>query len=191
MEPSLLVIEAPALRGAVLKLFGSSAVSVVAGDYERVAALGGNVEVGLEREEGVRYNPRIARISLLALDEGGICELHHLRGAVWSALRDARMLVELQDGDVRRIAERVLAAGSDDDTPILTIRAVIALDTVRHLHMTTLETADKRAYLNSTLIRSLLESDSSVPAHLKVKLQHAVNMQERVLMDSGDGVLDG
>jgi hypothetical protein len=101
------------------------------------------------------------------------------------------MLVELQDGDVRRIAERVLAAGSDDDTPILTIRAVIALDTVRHLHMTTLETADKRAYLNSTLIRSLLESDSSVPAHLKVKLQHAVNMQERVLMDSGDGVLDG
>jgi hypothetical protein len=185
-----LVVEAPALRGAVLKLLGSSAVSVIAADYERVAALGGNVEIGLVREEGVRYNPRIARVSLLSLEEGGVRELSALRAVVWSTLRDAGALKELRDDEIRRTAESVLSEADSAETPILTIRAAIALDTVRHLHMTVLGTADKLAYLRSKLIRSLLQQDSGVPSNLKVKLQHAVNVQERVLASSGEGDLD-
>jgi hypothetical protein len=56
--------------------------------------------------------------------------------------------------------------------------------------MTVLGTADKLAYLRSKLIRSLLQQDSGVPSNLKVKLQHAVNVQERVLASSGEGDLD-
>ncbi len=190
MESSLLIVEAPALRGAVLKLFGSSAISVVASDYERVAALGGNVEVGLVREEGVRYNPRIARVSLLVLEEGGIRELNHLRATVWSTLGDARRLVELEDEDIRRTAEWVLSEDDTEQAPIRTIRAAIALDTVRHLHMTTLEEADKRAYLSSQAIRSLVKEGASVLSNLDRKLQHAVMMQERLLAVSGEGDLD-
>lgn len=190
MESSLLVVEAPALRGAVLKLFGSSAVQVIAGDYERVATLGGNVEVGLVREEGVRYNPRIARVSLLSLEEGDVRELSVLRAVVWSTLRDTTALTGLRDDDIRRTVACVLSEADSAETPILTIRAAIALDTVRHLHMTVLDKADKLAYLHSTSIRSLLQEGSSVPSKLKVKLQDAVKKQERVLVSSGEGGLD-
>lgn len=190
MESSLLVVEAPALRGAVLKLFGALAISAIASDYERVAAHGGNVEVGLVREEGVRYNPRIARISLLVLDEGGIRELGHLRATIWSTLRDAHRLADLEDRDIREVAECVLSGDDSEQALIHTIRAAIALDTVRHLHMTALEMADKRAYLSSKAIRSLVKQDSSAASNLDRKLQHAVTMQERLLANSGEGDLD-
>jgi hypothetical protein len=190
MESSLLVVEAPALRGAVLKLFGTAGVSVIAADYERVAALGGNVEVGLNREEGVRYNPRIARVSQLALDEGGIRELSALRAVIWSTVSDAKALMELRDLDVRLMAQCVLSDDESAETSVLTIRAVLVLDRIRHLHMTVLDAADKLDYISSTSLRALLREGSLVPPNLRMKLQHAVSMQERLLASSDEGNLD-
>ncbi len=187
MESSLLVVEAPALRGAVEKLFGKPAISIVATDYERVAALGGNVEEGLVREQGVRFNPRIARVSLLALEEGRLRELSTLRAVVWSTLRDVGALEELPDADIRRMVACVLSDEARVEEPVSTIRAAIALDTVRHLHMTVLDRADKLSYIRSRSMSDLLRDGSLIPSNLKVKLQYAVMMQERMLTSSAQG----
>jgi hypothetical protein len=191
MQSSLLVVEAPALRGAVAKLFGEAAVAVIASDYEQAAAHGGNVEVGLVREEGVSYNKRIARLSLLALDEGGVRSLSDLRAVMWSTIIDVEALDTISEGEVRAKAVAVRVEEESGDTLVNAIRAVIALDTIRHLHMTTLAPTDKLAYIESEKLAALLRAEATTPPVLKVKLQHAMKMQRRLIETVEDGGGDG
>jgi hypothetical protein len=191
MRSSLLAVQAPALRVAIAKLFGESAVPVIVGDYEHVAALGGNSEVGLVREEGVSYNQRMARISLLALEEGGVRNLSELRALLWSTLPDIAGLGGLSDDEIRLKAAAVLSGDNSSDTAVNTIRAAIALDTIRHFHMTMLDKMEKLAYMRSAIIVALLREDCPIAEKLKVKLEHAIKMQLRLLESVDDGVRDG
>lgn len=190
MKSSQLVVEAPALRRAIVKLLGEQAVPTIAIDYERAAALGGNMEHGIVREQGVSYNPRIARVASIAIEDGGIRDLAGVRIAIWSTIADVGALKILDDAAIRDRAADVLSGEKSSDSLVNTIRAAAVLDTTRHLHMTTLGVEARRAYLCTDQYSDLLSDGMPIPSRLKLKLKHAVAMQKRLLAACREGAAD-
>lgn len=61
--------ECHGLAGSLSRLYGEAVAAQIAGDYCVAADLGGNLEPALPREEGVSFNPRIARVVSLVVQE--------------------------------------------------------------------------------------------------------------------------
>ncbi len=176
--------KAPGLTFKLERRFSAAIIDELDLHYTTVEAVGGNEEPGLTREEGVSFNPRIARVASLLLEERGKdVTLNELAAAMWSLVTkevsapasstpEVSDLVELVRGDLVHASSHACVAA---------IIGVRELDTIRHLHMTTSSPDEKRGYLYALKTSTLLAPSSAISQTLRKKIEHAIAMQERCL----------
>ena len=150
-------------------------------DYLICAERGGNLEPGMAREEGVSFNPRLARILLLLEADGGVRDSLVLRAALYAASSCDEACAQ-QAADIHpELSELVQEARSSTPSTATAalIRGVLELDTVRHIHQTTLS-PDKRSemLMHAELMhRRIVQAQA--PEWICTKLSHAIALQRR------------
>ena len=169
-----------------MRLYGEAVAVQIAGDYCSAADLGGNLELDLPREEGVSFNPRIARVVSLVIQECDVTDPAQLRIAVYSCVANDR--ISALPGDVASELASVRDASSGRPAWIQGISLALMLDRVRHLHMMTSAFEDKDAYLAQVRASPLLLPESGAPERLRSKVLHAVDLQVRRLADDREKV---
>lgn len=174
--------ECPGLAGSIARLYGDEVASAVAADYCIAADLGGNVELGVVREEGVSFNPRLARIASLVIQECGDVVPLMVRVALYSGVPLERS-GEIS-ADITREVTEVREASPKSPPWIQGVALALTLDMLRHLHMSNAPADEKESSLNQARASLLLSPDSGAPERLRLKVIHALDLQtRRVAMD--------
>ena len=176
--------KAPGLTFKLERRFSAAIIDELDLHYTTVEAVGGNEEPGLTREEGVSFNPRLARVVSLLLEERGseVTE-HEVAAAMWSLVAKEVPELATLNPEVSDIVKKVRAylLNGSSNASVAAIIGVRELDTIRHLHMTTRSIDERRTYLNDLKSSALLASTSPISQTLKKKIEHAIVMQERCL----------
>lgn len=183
--------ECPGLLELLQKLFTATDVADIAGDYVRSASAGANTEDGFEREEGVSFRPRVARVVTILVKEGGLRDVATVRAAI-VACAAARGL-EIECGE-RIICETVAESLSGPAQAQLSpsgfaVAIALELDTIRHLHMTSVPPHYKEQRLAEAERLACRPVSGGGPeiAVLRDKLSHAIKLQRRSLQDPWHG----
>ncbi len=163
--------------GSLGRLYGEEVVAQIGGDYCAAADRGGNVEPGLSREEGVSFNPRIARIVSLVMQDCEEVTPHMLRVAVFSTLPDGA--TEGVPTELCKDVSEVRAASPESSPWIQGISLALYLDRIRHLHMVAMSDAERIAYVEYVKSSPLLSVRSGAPENLRLKVIHAIDLQSR------------
>jgi hypothetical protein len=151
-----LLEQSPKVFIALKRFLEPDQLTSLAANYQECVSLGGNVEAGMTREEGVSFNPRLARILSIMIQDGGVKDFELLRSALYAACDNSAV------------------SGST------LVRGVIALDSIRHLHQTDFSEPKRQEILlgvESTLLGQLR---NEMPEWLQKKLEHAIALQRRV-----------
>ena len=168
MGSSVLIQSSPGVAALIRRHLGDAAVAVLSEAYDRAESLGGNLERGVIREEGVSFNPRMARVLTILLQDGEVRSLPLLRYSL-----------QLGANKPQRESSEVGEGFSDAERALIAV--AYALDRVRHLHMTTLPRAERAALLDSAE-RTLREASGCLPESVVLKkLAHSIDMQRRRL----------
>ena len=175
--------ECPGLAGSLGRLYGEQVTVQFAHDYCAAADQGGNDELGVAREEGVSFNPRIARVVSLVIQDCVEVTPHMLRVVAYSTLAN--------DGETPpELRSELLAVRDVTETSpqwIKCIALALMLDRVRHLHMATIDIDEKERILTSFTSSALLGPGAGSPENLRLKLIHSIDMQRRRLhIDRGE-----
>ena len=150
---------APGLAGAVRRTFSPEAALTIAATYAEVIERSGLETPAIRRPEGTSFNPRPARICQILLTEGGGASPEELQQAVRRSLPHGDTPPNYEPYDPH---DRVALA--------------LALDDVRHLHMTDEARCDRRAMLAHA--RALCSAGSPTE-RLTVLVHHAVQRYVR------------
>jgi hypothetical protein len=177
---------APKIFTELARFLDQTQLDQLAEQYFECDRLGGNLELGMVREEGVSFNPRLARILKLLVADGGVREYLVLRAALFAAcLSEPVDLEHLPGAAILQLSDElkslVLAVWSPDlsEPKAALIRGVIELDTLRHLHQTVFS-QEERVKRIQALERLLNGRQGSVFSDwLRIKLEHAVVLQTR------------
>jgi hypothetical protein len=173
--------ECPGLAGSLTRLYGREVAEEFSQHYAEVADRGGNDELGVVREDGVSFNPRIARLVSLVIQDCDEVTPRVLRATVYSALPDD---VEVPQEVLSDVAD-IRGASRSSPVWILCIALARMLDCVRHLHMAELPTDRKEELLASVASSALLLPGGTTPENLRLKVIHAVDMQRRRIKMEG------
>jgi hypothetical protein len=175
--------ECPGLAASLGRLYGKDVVAQFAHDYCEAADRGGNTELGVAREEGVSFNPRIARVVSLVIQEHDKITPHVLRVVAYSTVPlDGGVPAEVLS-DVSAVRDVTL----ESPEWIKCIALALMLDGARHLHMADIGCAEKERMLASFASSALLAPDAGSPENLRLKLIHSIDTQRRRLhIDRGD-----
>ncbi len=175
--------ECPGLAGSLGRLYGKDVVAQFAHDYCEAAGLGGNVELGVAREEGVSFNPRIARVVSLVVQGCDSITPHVLRVVAYSAVPLDRQIPADLQSDVSAVRE----VAPESPEWIKCIALALMLDRARHLHIADIGFDEKERLLASFASSALLAPDAGSPENLRLKLIHSIDMQRRRLhIDRGE-----
>jgi len=174
--------ECPGLAGSLVRLYGDDVARQIATDYCVAADLDANVELGMAREEGASFNPRVARLLSLFIQECKVVQPSMLRVVAYLGVPSER--IDSVPPEV--LADVIAVASASVASPewVQGARLVLMLDTVRHLHMTTATPQEKERYLTEVSSSPVVQPGALSPEGLRVKLLHAVALQVRRL--SGD-----
>lgn len=179
---------APKVFTALARFLPDPHLDQLAAEYFECVELGGNVEPGMVREEGVSFNPRMARVLSLLLTDGGVRDLDTLRASLYAASpRAVQDSADLTPPELRDVVVAVWADPCTTSTAAL-IRGVIELDAVRHLHQTTYPGAEREAML--ARVEQTIVADSLVvlPEWLRQKLGTSISLQRRQIdLSEGQG----
>lgn len=163
------------MAGSLARLYGREVADEFANHYVVVADLGGNHELGVVREEGVSFNPRIARVISLVIQDCDDVTPRVLKVAAYSALPvDVEIPLEFQS-DVLAVRE----ATPSSPAWVSSVALALMLDRVRHLHMADIPVSDKERLLSTLESSSLLTPGVGNPEKLRLKVIHGVAMQRR------------
>ena len=176
--------ECPGLAVLLGRYFAAPTIEALAEDYYGASARGANQEFGVVREEGVSFNPRLARILTLLLREGGVRDPWVMRVAMYGAASSEGS--PLEELDAQLAAEvRLLTLDPCSGSPWhKTIALAYILDRVRHLHMTTMTVSEREEYLRTVEQTSIVSGDSPRDPFLG-KVRHAITLQrKRLSIDS-------
>jgi hypothetical protein len=178
--------EAPGLTFKLARIFNAEVINQLEAHYDRVVQLGGNQEEGFVREEGVSFNPRIARIASLVLEHCVSPTPEAVAAAMWSVVPDRLLELQATAPQLVSLVEGVFEESADQMiTPIAaTIRAVLLLDRLRHLHMATLSLSEKIAVLDAPRCAAVLAETFPISQQLRAKVQHARQLQRRNVSES-------
>lgn len=198
---SLLATSSPGLLATLQRVFSAEEVSLLSEDYGLVVNAGGLSEDPVIREEGVSYNPRPARIATIVLAETPHPELHAIRLALWSTIgasrmsdapeciaADLRMVRSILEESSKLVSQETREGGSlieVNTSSVVEVLLAVQLDTVRHLHMTTLspEARERVVETSEAMVRKVEQIVASVTVvqTLIKKLQHSISQQRRIL----------
>lgn len=183
-----LLQSSPGVTALIRRYLGDSALGVLDAQYESAVAAGGNRERGIVREEGVSFNPRLARV-ITILIEAGVREVQvlvfALRYGALGADEQAPLLPDVYRVQAAQCG--ATAEGGLSDEAVDLVATAYALDFVRHLHMTTFPADVRVRCLERAEV--LLREFSSLPVDSLVprKLSHAILIQRRrIVAAEGD-----
>lgn len=169
---------APKIFKALARFLDQTQLDQLAAEYFECDRLGGNVELGMVREEGVSFNPRLARLLSLLVTDGGVREFSLLRAALYAACLSESVELEQLPKELKSLISAVWRPDLSLSEAVL-IRGVIELDTIRHLHQTAFSQPERIERIQA-LKRLLQRLQSGVlPEWLRIKLEHAVLLQTR------------
>jgi hypothetical protein len=190
MDKQALLHESPKVFAALARFLNPAELRLLSEDYQTAKDLGGDVECGLTREEGVSYNPRLARVLLIMARDLGCTDIEMYRVALYAAVFDTGLGVansaapsdfSIIPDEIRELVANVQGV-QEGDTRSGSISGVIALDAVRHLHLTRWEATQRESILVALEDNLMSKLRSSAPEILVRKLQVAINLQRRRLV---------
>ena len=171
--------ECPGLFAKLSRTLDPCTLQQLSKDYQQAGAVGGNLEVGIVREEGVSFNPRIARIVSIVLQDGGCNEPITLRAAIYATIPAMPDILGDDDGAIKglinELRKDLVDATMDGRARILAL--AIELDSIRHLHMSALSLIEKREVLEYAARLAEYGAQAVLSAKLSKKLAHGVSMQ--------------
>lgn len=173
---------APAVKRALERALEAPVLDEFIADFERVIERGAASERGIVREAGVSFNPRVGRLLGLLMGEAGLCDLLSLRALLWSTVVPPLELDQVPEGPVRTVVAQVIsgaACGTPEAPRVSAIRAVLLLDAVRHLHLSTVAREEKERLLHEG--QQQLGRDGAYADALRAKLSYALTSQRRLL----------
>ncbi|NDC38012.1 MAG: hypothetical protein EBZ48_08160 [Proteobacteria bacterium] len=173
----------PALLAALRRAFSAEAVQHLSAVYTWVARHGGLCEDTPRRSAGTSFNPRPARLGLIALRElPGSSEVE-IAALLLSALplhqtapSEFQTAAELALTVRRRSAESMPSAAT-------ALACCIALDDVRHLHLSDAPAAGE-IISHAARLAAVLEGDERC-ARLRTLVLHAMDQQSALLQARG------
>jgi hypothetical protein len=168
--------ECPGFAVLLGRYFDATTAEILAGDYFTAARNGGNLDERVVREEGVSFNPRVARIVTLLLRDGGVTDPWVVRVAMCSAVSFAAGALADFDPTLVAEAERLARDPLEGPAWYQTIVLACMLDRVRHLHMTDMSVSEREECLKG-LERSPAVSDRGGDERLLDKVRHAIKLQ--------------
>lgn len=171
--------ECPGLAGSLGRIYGDEVMAQIGADYCTASDLGGNAEEGLSRDDGVSFNPRIARLVSLVMQDCDRIEPHMLRVAVYSSIADDK--TDTTPPEVRADVRAVQCASSESPSWIQGVKLALYLDRVRHLHMVVMSDVERMSYMREVQSSPLLSVGSGAPEKLRLKVIHAIDLQTRRL----------
>jgi len=179
---------APGLHRDLRALFGGGAVfEGLAVAYGAVIGAIGPEAPEVRREEGASFNPRPARICHILLKDGGERRPEVLAAALASLTPHPGADTALVHTDTVKAVQSVLQGGAPDPLPeVERIVLAVALDEVRHLHMTSLDTPARLGVVKK--IRTYLDGTPGAAENRRLieLVEHAVRRAE-VHLGANDG----
>lgn len=143
----------PKLYNALRRIFQPSELELLETAFEFVQATGGEEEIGFIRPVDQSFNPRLARVALILIEEGRVAGLHNVCAALLSCssapgqfriglegvddYREIAGSIELAQLAQKTISE-IVDSSSSLNSVALAIAGALRLDYVRHLHRTSL-----------------------------------------------------
>jgi hypothetical protein len=183
----------PQVFTALRRFLSDDEWNELASHYRAVDALGANRDPEIVREDGVSFNPRIARILSILITDGQCQEYRAMVVAVWATLAYDQLCGYVLRNSINhpdRYFARIdlIIENPFSDAVTACIRAALDLDRVRHLHISRLDFSQRKEVLCS--IKSLYSNKllAMLPTRLCDKVAHARSMQERrVEIDASTG----
>lgn len=185
MAQSTLANDSPKVFHALARFLSPEELALVGSDYAFADAHGGNRELRLSREVGVSFNPRLARIVSILIHDLGVRDLSTIRAALYCAVFDSGcgipvnvdanppVPLELHSLVSATTGEALAHGGSG------AIRAVIALDSIRHLHQGEWSDGEREDILAQAEQIARALAGSQQESVLIAKLSHAITLQRR------------
>jgi hypothetical protein len=164
MSEQSLLEGAPKLFVALKRFLTAQQLDSLAIDYSICAQNGGNFEAGMSREEGVSFNPRLARILSILIHDGRVRDIITLRAALYAGAASGS-----REGANLKVPSELKDAVSQE-----VIKGVIALDTIRHLHQTNFSSQER-----DEILSKFNTCPGDTPEWLQKKLEHAILLQRR------------
>lgn len=154
--------------------------------YREVFELGGCLEGEVMRGDGVSFNPRPARIAVLAIDEFNLTGLSEIGAGFCLSLPSGASFrmrsATLQMMELSSQARLLIDEGIDE--PSIEVRhlaSAFILDQVRHIHMTSLHFDAKREMLTAIEEKFLRYLQAPEMTNARTKIETALRMQLRRL----------
>jgi len=174
---------APAFARLVEQTYSTQEAALICADLHKICALSGIEWEIVMRESDASFNPHVARVGTVLLEAGGVIACSTLRAALWCVLDQRQRSKGSDDPEVDMLLREIDNNGAEG-VPLgrnaANIVAAIELDKVRHMHMTTLSSEQRKQFLNTARICASKRCLNSSPQLLK-KLNHAIQLQERRL----------
>ena len=154
--------------------------------YRAVDELGANIDRETIREDGVSFNPRVARILSILLTDAGCRDCAVLVSAIWSCLAYDSTYGKIENdfldvpSEYRGSVDAVIDNPRQDSSTAC-IRAALDLDRIRHLHISSLEYSKRGEVLEAIGVTYTENLLAKLPRALYDKLLHARSMQHRRL----------
>jgi len=180
MSIKLFKAQCPGVFTTLARLLEPTALFTISTDYGIAAMRQANQEPEMRRVDGVSFNPRLGRILMILLRDGGVRDPIVFRAALCA-------LADITPGEYPELPNEVLALvqtiqdGGIGDERALLIRMACDLDAIRHLHMTSYSVEQRDQVL---LAKEREEYLRCVPKHLEAlagKVLHATHLQRQRL----------
>lgn len=171
----------PHLWGALRRLLAPEECEQIGRICLLAHRMGGHLELDFEREDGVSYNPRWARVALILMDNCGMRSPTELGAGIAASLLETAEGLENGESigvippETLKFALAALALlrgkTTDAPSPALAIASALCLDRARHLHLCSLPDRVSRLESLQSRVRDLVpELEFSYP-HLALLLR--------------------
>jgi hypothetical protein len=186
MSFELFRTECPGAAFLLGRFLDDRCLELVCQDYERVAAAGGNDELGVVREDGVSYNKRVARLLTIIAKEVACHDFETLRLSLYACALDPIDSGEKQLNDELALIRTNSRPFTAEKASV--VFGALLLDRCRHVHMTSLSLPEQESLVQELIVSSRLLDGAPIPAVLRSKIEHslAVNVR-RLTMEMSSG----
>ena len=178
--------ELPRVFITLRRLLSEKQYREIVREYCAVDELGANIDRETIREDGVSFNPRVARILSILLRDASCRDCAVLISAIWSCIAYDITFRGIEShfldvpSEYRASVDAVIGTPRQDSN-MACIRAALDLDRIRHLHISSLEYSERGEVLEAIGVTYTENLLAMLPRALYDKLLHARSMQHRRL----------
>jgi hypothetical protein len=172
--------DSPGLYGSLKKFASAAELEQLEEAFLAAWKLGAGTEAPITRDPGVSYNPRPARIATILIKECQNLAAQEIAACFWISAITRGAELPQTDYAGKQLAQQAFAALNDSSLPTLKanalrIAAAVLVDSIRHLHMSSLSDTERQAEINHSKRFIAGLPDGSIDARILAVLQHATS----------------